>query len=105
MDDAPRKKKWTKRRLVRVLVWAVFLPLTAVGWLIVNAVRNQWDDLYAQAQAGFQDLMSWVSTLPISIDQAQIDEWLSALGDFVTSAQFGSGALAGVTLASFGGHG
>lgn len=78
------------------------LPLTAVGWLIVNAVRNQWDDLYAQAQAGFQDLMSWVSTLPISIDQAQIDEWLSALGDFVTSAQFGSGAIAGVSaVASF----
>ena len=65
-------------------------------------MRNQWDDLYAQAQAGFQDLMSWVSTLPISIDQAQIDEWLSALGDFVTSAQFGSGAIAGVSaVASF----
>ena len=59
-------------------------------------------DRYAQAQAGFQDLMSWVSTLPISIDQAQIDEWLSALGDFVTSAQFGSGAIAGVSaVASF----
>ena len=42
------------------------------------------------------------TTLPISIDQSQIDEWLSALGDFVTSAQFGSGAIAGVSaVASF----
>ncbi len=100
--------RWLRRKGVPSLaatlltLLTIVLPLTAVGWLIVNAVRNQWDDLYAQAQAGFQDLMSWVSTLPISIDQAQIDEWLSALGDFVTSAQFGSGAIAGVSaVASF----
>ena len=100
--------RWLRRKGVPPLaatlltLLTIVLPLTAVGWLIVNAVRNQWDDLYAQAQAGFQDLMSWVSTLPISIDQAQIDEWLSALGDFVTSAQFGSGAIAGVSaVASF----
>ena len=100
--------RWLRRKGVPSLaatlltLLTIVLPLTAVGWLIVNAVRNQWDDLYAQAQAGFQDLMSWVSTLPISIDQAQIDEWLSAIGDFVTSAQFGSGAIAGVSaVASF----
>ncbi len=40
MDDAPRKKKWTKRRLVRVLVWAVFLPLTAVAGLNLWVLRS-----------------------------------------------------------------
>jgi len=75
---------------------AILVILGGVSWLIVWAVRDQWDQLYEKAQQGFDDLMAWVGTLPFDIDQAQIDEWIAALTDFVTSAQFGSGALAGV---------
>jgi len=75
---------------------AILVILGAVSWLIVWAVRDQWDELYAKAQQGFDDLMAWVGTLPFDIDQGQIDEWVASLTDFVTSAQFGSGALAGV---------
>ncbi|PZU49134.1 MAG: AI-2E family transporter [Microbacterium sp.] len=81
---------------------AIIVILGAVSWLIVWAVRDQWDELYAQAEAGFQDLLAWAQTLPFSIDSAQIDEWIGQLTDFVTSAQFGSGAIAGVSaLANF----
>jgi predicted PurR-regulated permease PerM len=75
---------------------AILVILGGVSWLIVWAVRDQWDELYTQAEAGFQNLLAWVGTLPFDIDQRQIDEWVATLGDFVTSAQFGSGALAGV---------
>ena len=75
---------------------AVLVILGALSWLIVWAVRDQWDELYTQAQRGFQDLLAWIGTLPVDIDQQQIDEWIATLTDFVTSAQFGSGALAGV---------
>jgi putative heme transporter len=75
---------------------AIAALLGAVAWLIVVAVRDQWAELYAQAEKGFQDLLTWVGTLPLDIDQAQIDEWVASLTDFVTSAQFGSGAIAGV---------
>ncbi|QLD11362.1 AI-2E family transporter [Microbacterium oleivorans] len=75
----------------------IVVLLTGLSWLIVWAVRDQWDDLYSQAERGFQQLIAWAQTLPFSIDQDQIDEWLDALGDFVTSAQFGSGAIAGVS--------
>lgn len=81
---------------------AIVLLLTGVGWLIVWAVRDQWDDLYAQAQDGLVSLVTWVEQLPFAPTQDQIDEWLNALTDFVTSAQFGSGAIAGVSaVASF----
>ncbi|OJU45635.1 MAG: AI-2E family transporter [Microbacterium sp. 69-7] len=80
-----------------ITLFAIALVLTAVGWLIVWAVRDQWDELATQAQGGFTDLMAWAGTLPFQIDHAQIDGWLTALTDFVTSAQFGSGALAGVS--------
>lgn len=81
---------------------AVVLLLGGVGWLVVWAVRNQWDDLAAKAQDGFDSFMAWVQTLPFDIDQSQIDEWIATVTDFVTSAQFGSGALAGVSaIANF----
>ncbi|MCT9818923.1 AI-2E family transporter [Microbacterium sp. W1N] len=74
----------------------IALLLTGVGWLIVSAVRNQWPELVDQAVDGFQQLMAWVQTLPFAPTSEQIDEWTDTALDFVTSAQFGSGAVAGV---------
>jgi len=94
---------WMRRRGVPALVatllamLAIGVLLGAISWLIVWAVRDQWDDLSTQAQRGFEDLMAWVRTLPFEIDHEQIDEWIASLTDFVTSAQFGSGAIAGVS--------
>ncbi|TQJ31537.1 AI-2E family transporter [Microbacterium sp. SLBN-146] len=100
---------WMRRRgvpdlLATVLaLLAIVVILTGLGWVIVWAVRDQWDDLYSQAEEGFQSLLSWVQTLPFDFVQPeQIDEWVQTLTDFVTSAQFGSGAIAGVSaVASF----
>ncbi|WP_127476893.1 AI-2E family transporter [Microbacterium sulfonylureivorans] len=94
---------WMRRRGVPSIVatlitlLGIVLILGLLGWLIVWAVRDQWDELYAQAEAGFQDLLAWVQTLPFDFVQPdQVNEWVATLTDFVTSAQFGSGALAGV---------
>src|SRR5690606_22441732 len=65
-------------------------------------VRDQWDELAAQVADGFAHVVDWwssselVNLLPFTIDKAQINEWIDAVISFVTSAQFGSGALAGV---------
>ena len=94
---------WLRRHGVPSLVatlmalLAILVILGAVSWLIIWAVRDQWDTLYAQAEAGFQDLLAWGRTLPLDIDHDQIDEWIAQLQSFVTSAQFGSGAIAGVS--------
>ncbi|MFT4279845.1 AI-2E family transporter [Microbacterium sp.] len=93
---------WLRRRGVPSLLatlltlLAIVVLLGGVTWLIVWAVRDQWDTLATQAQEGFQKFLAWVGTLPFDIDQAQIDDWVASLGEFVTSAQFGSGAIAGV---------
>lgn len=81
--------------IITLLVIVVLLG--GVGWLIVWAVRDQYDDLYTQAEAGVQEFLAWVNTLPFAPTQDQIDDWLQAAGDFVTSSQFGSGAIAGVS--------
>ena len=82
---------------------AIVIILGLLSWLIVWAVRDQWNDLYSQAEEGFQSLLAWLNTLPFDfLSSDQIDEWVATLTDFVTSAQFGSGAIAGVSaVASF----
>ena len=99
---------WMRRRGVPavlatvITLLAIVLLLTGVGWLIVWAVRNQWDELYDQAVDGIQTVIAWVQTLPFAPTQEQLDGWVDVILDFVTSAQFGSGALAGVSaIANF----
>lgn len=76
---------------------AIVLILSGIGWLIVWAVQNQWDELYAQAQDGIANVIAWVQTLPFfDSAAAQLDDFMSTVTDFLTSSQFGSGALAGV---------
>ncbi len=91
---------WMRRHGVPSLLATIITMLTIVillglvGWLIVWAVENQWDELYAQAQQGFTNVVAWINTLPFAPSQEQLNEWVKAAQDFVTSAQFGSGALA-----------
>jgi predicted PurR-regulated permease PerM len=83
------------------LLTAVTL-LTAIGWLIVWAVRDQWDELSAQAVEGFRNFLDWVNTLPFAPSDEQLHDWGDQLLDYATSAQFGSSAVAGVgAVASF----
>ncbi|WP_156759193.1 AI-2E family transporter [Microbacterium karelineae] len=102
---------WMRARMPSVLA-TVILLLAIVGviggivWAMVRAVAAQWEDLYASAQEGVGQVITWVNTLPYAPDQEQIDEWWTAIQDFATSAQFGSslgsGAVAGVSaVASF----
>lgn len=89
--------------LATVLVLlTIVLLLAGVGWLIVWAVRDQWDELSAQAETGFQQVIDWVKTLPFAPDHDQLVEWQQNVTDFLTgfltSSQFGSGALAGVGI-------
>ena len=93
---------WMRRRgfpdllatLIALLLIVAVLALAS--WLVARAVRDQWGELYAQAQDGFTQLIAWINTLPFAPDQDQLDQWAATVIDFVTSAQFGSGALAGV---------
>ncbi|NQX12365.1 AI-2E family transporter [Microbacteriaceae bacterium VKM Ac-2855] len=88
-------------------IWATWIALAAIVvvlggiiWLIVNAVRNQWGELADQAVDGFKQLQDYVSHLPFAPTDEQIQNVVDTATDFVTSASFGSGALAGVSAAT-----
>jgi predicted PurR-regulated permease PerM len=85
-----------------IALLALIVILGGVGWLIVWAVRSQWDDLVSSASDGIDALQDYLQHLPFSISSEQIDSVKEGAVGFLTSSQFGSGALAGVSAtASF----
>jgi predicted PurR-regulated permease PerM len=98
--------RWMRSRRVPDILatWLALLSLTVVlggiGWLIVNAVRDQWGDLLSSAQDGILQLQDAVAHLPFALSAEQFDGAQKAVTDFLTSSQFGSGALAGVSAAT-----
>ena len=66
--------------------------------LIVFAVRDQWDELFSSASQGIDRLQRFLIEGPIQVDEKQIDDARTAVVDFLTSSQFGTGALAGASV-------
>ncbi|RFA10932.1 AI-2E family transporter [Subtercola boreus] len=67
--------------------------------LIVFAVEGQWDELSSSAVEGVNQLQQFVQNGPFNISQEQFDSARDAVVGFVTSSQFGTGAIAGVSAA------
>jgi len=97
------------RRVMSPLLaaWTVFLGalliLGGIGTGLVFSVINQWPTLVEQAVEGFNQLNSTVQNvvggLPFSIDGQQLDDAVQRVTAFITSSEFGTGALHTLTAA------
>ena len=101
---SPVLKAMHKRGVSAILAtWITLLSAIAVFGgivtLIVFAVQGQWNSLATSATQGIDKIQKFIENGPIAIDQAQIDSARTSIVDFITSAQFGSGAVAGVSVA------
>ena len=67
--------------------------------LIVFAVRDQFSELAVAAGDGLDTLQAFLVDGPLPLDSNQVESARLAIVDFFTSAQFGSGAIAGVSVA------
>jgi predicted PurR-regulated permease PerM len=76
------------------------VALGGVIWLVVIAVQNQWDELSQSVSDGLKQIQEFLATTPLAIDQSQLESIRSSIVDFLTSSQFGTGALAGVSAAT-----
>ncbi|TFD48816.1 AI-2E family transporter [Cryobacterium frigoriphilum] len=80
-----------------ITLLAVIGILGGIITLIVFAVQDQFDELAVAATDGIDELIAFVTQGPIPINEEQINGARDAVVDFVTSSQFGTGALAGAT--------
>src|SRR5690554_1578377 len=94
--------RWMERRRVPRLVATLIALLTGVTvfggliTLVVSAVRNEWDNLAESVRAGIETVHGYLVSGALPIDATQLEDLRDTFLDFLTSAQFGSGALAGV---------
>jgi predicted PurR-regulated permease PerM len=97
--------RWLKRRGLSSILstWisllAGIIVFGGIVTLIVFAVENQADELISSAMDGIDQLQEFLVSGPLPIDQSQIDEAIDGVVNFLTSSQFGSGAIAGVSVA------
>ncbi|GGL12823.1 putative PurR-regulated permease PerM [Curtobacterium luteum] len=76
---------------------AVLAVMAGVTWLLIAAVANQWSSLQSSAVDGLQQLQDVLHDLPVHVTDGQIDDAVDGVVSFVTSPQFGSGAIAGIS--------
>lgn len=80
-----------------ITLLGIVVVLGGVGWLIVNAVRGQSDELVENARSGLEEFLAWAQQFEFFPDPDEVQELIDQGVAFLTSAQFGSGAIAGVT--------
>ena len=94
--------EWTRRRNVPPALGAalalVFLLAVIIGALVfvVGSVSHEWGELAIKAEDGLQRVVAWLQTLPFAPDQRQLNDVKDQVSGFVTSADFGTGALGGI---------
>ena len=83
--------------------WTVFLGsllvLGGIGTALVYSVLAEWPTLVAKGVEGFNKVQGMLSQLPWAISQEQINQAIKQVTGFLTSSQFGAGALNGLSAA------
>ncbi len=88
-----------RRRLPRlVAVWLTLLGLLALlagaFWFVGRAVQQQWGELVQGATDGLDELQTFL-TERFGIDDEQIEQAQSSIGEFLRGSQLKSGAVTG----------
>jgi predicted PurR-regulated permease PerM len=101
--------EWMRRRGVPSLLatWIALLSIIVIIGglvvLIVWAVQHQWPTLVKSASDGLTQLQGYLDQLPANLISTQnLQDAQDTIVKFLTSAQFGRGALAGVGAAAEG---
>lgn len=93
-------RRWLSPMLAAwIVLLGAFLILGGIVTGIVTSVVSQWGTLSEKAQQGFSQVQGWLKDLPIQVDQNQLNEWIGKATEFLTSSQFGAGALSGLSAA------
>lgn len=83
---------------------AAFLGIVVVAGGVISgvglAIRSEWNSLVSSAVGGWEQLQGWIASLPLPLDTSMIDDAAQQVTDFITSEDFASSTLTGVTAAT-----
>lgn len=88
-------------------LWATlasFLAIVVVAGGVVSgvvlAIRSEWDTLVSSAVSGWEQLQNWITSASLPVDTSLIDDATQQVTDYVSSEDFASSTLTGVTAAT-----
>ena len=91
-----RRKNWPPALGAALALVVLLAVITGALVFVVGSVSHEGHELAIKAQDGFERVVAWLQTLPFSPDQRQLNDVKEQISGFVTSAEFGSGALGGI---------
>lgn len=91
------EKRMSRTFAAIVALLAGVIVFGGIITIAVTSVTSQFDTLQKSVGKGINQVVDFVNNGPIPIDAKQIDAARQSVVDFLTSSQFGSGAIAGVT--------
>lgn len=93
-------KGWS--RLLATLASFLAIVLVAGGVVsgVVLAIRSEWDTLVSSAVDAWEQLQNWITSTPLPVDTSVISDATQKVTDYLTSEDFASSTLTGVTAAT-----
>ncbi|WP_344094946.1 AI-2E family transporter [Microbacterium deminutum] len=79
---------------------ALLAVIAGALFFVAGSVTQEWGQLAIKTQDGVQHVRAWLQTLPFSPDQRQLDDITEHIRGFLTSPEFGSGAIGGISALS-----
>ncbi len=95
-----RRWGWSPALATVTAFLGIIVVLGGVVTGIVFAVRSESDELVRSAGEGWLQLQEMVANFPLPVSQGQIDEALTSVAEFLTSAAAGRSALSGLSMAA-----
>ncbi len=101
---AHRLKQWNWPPLLAAAggLLVMVLVVVAIGWGIGATAARQAPALVDETVAGFHTFMQWLAGDPLYIDQAQIDQWMGSLTNWISDSRAVLAGFAGKIGASVG---
>lgn len=94
-----RKRRWPPALATGAVLLTTLSAIGAVFWWVGRAAANQWEDLVASAEKGFDQLQAFLTEGPLGLSGEQIQEFRRQAQALLTSEEVQSRALAGANVA------
>ena len=95
-----KRRGWPAAAATGVSFLGILAVFGGVITGIVFSVRSEWPQLVEKAGAGFDQLLAFVKTGPLPVDDAAIQDARDKALEFLGSSAFTSGALSGLGAAT-----
>lgn len=93
------RHRWPRMLATWIVLLAGFLVIGGIVTLVVFGIRSEWETLVVAVTGGIDTVQDFLASGTLPIDDEQLTDLRDTVVGFLTSVEFGLGAVAGVGTA------